>query len=1342
MRVRRIRNALVSILLLSLLTLMDFLPTARAHPQTRPVLRSADEQIAEPLRAFGLGDVLSVAFSPDGERALLGSGAGFAVLVDVESGTFERYLFGHTDAVGAVAFSPDGTKALTGSDDRTAKLWDLNTGEVIQTFTGHTARLTSVAFSPDGTEVLTGSEDHTARLWNASDGSLIRTFTHTDYVNAVAFSPDGTEVLTGSSDETAKLWNGSTGDLIRTFDEDAPVTSVAFSPDGSQVLVGDSYGYAKLWDASTGDLVRSVRAGTWYLKVAFSPDGSRFLSGDYEGDVKLWETSTGDLVHTFAGHDGQVTSVAFSPNFPTDNRLLSGSYDSTAKLWDASTGDLVRAWQGFGGGLTDAAVSPDGATVALADGTQVWLMDAVTGDLLRTFTAPDGYCRSVDFSPDGLYLAGGCGNTILVWDAVTGQTARSLDAGEWIEAVAYSPDGNKVLAGTDSHAQLWDVTSGNLVCTLENGGHVPGASNSVAFSPDGSQALTGNTSRRAYLWDLSTCTKAITLTVGGTQFTSVRAVAFSSDGSQLLTGSSFEEIGIWNAADGSPIRTLTGHADDVNSVAYSPDGSHVLSGSRDKTARLWDASTGDAVRRFEGHGDSVNTALLSPDQSQVLTASDDGTARLWDSGLRPVSPRRAVTLTLGTEVTGTAFVRRYADYVLTSTVGSNLLVQVTPLDGATPWVYGRFGDLPSLGLYDVRALEPSPDGKYYLSIAPTLDGAYYFSVFDRDVSAQFRILARHVDRFLADVSPRSAGNGGRVTLSLRGLGFTEGITVALRGPETVTSTDVTLLSPTEAWAEFDLTGATPGTYDVYAVWPGGQEEGFAGAFQVTAGTGPDLTVSLDAPEFVRKDRTYGVQISYASVGDADVDAPLFIVSSDPSTTLLRTLCEGDWVSGTVQVLGVNPSGPAGTLPPGLESGVSVLFRLQQGDESTFRLYRMEATDEQVDWDAYKDRMRPEGLSSADWDALWPTLKANLGTTWADYLQVLREDAERLRRRGQINHCVRDLLALEVEKAQGRPAAIAGRLLNAETGEPLGGAVVAAYESGHVVRTDVTDPLDGRFLLTGLSDGTYELKASQYEITPTVTVEITNGLDVTGLTLFARPGTGLVIEEVSYEPPRPNPPDIDDEPQPPIQFLREETSYRGRSLDPNEKVGPQQPTVAVSDTLHYTVYFENQPSATAPAQEVVVVDYLDPDLDWSTFRFEEVAFGDTVIPIGGSLGFHVRRAIPDYRETVTKTWWVDVVGEFNPDTGRVQWTFRTLDPDTGDLPEDALAGFLPPDDDTGRGEGHVAFSVRPRSDAANGTEITNRATIVFDTEEAIPTNEVKNVIGQRSEIYLPLVLRNK
>jgi GTPase SAR1 family protein len=90
-------------------------------------------------------------------------------LWEVESGRCLRVLEGHTGRVLSVAWSPDGRRALSGADDMTVRLWEVESGRCLRVLEGHAGRVWSVAWSPDGWRALSGADDKTVRLWELSE---------------------------------------------------------------------------------------------------------------------------------------------------------------------------------------------------------------------------------------------------------------------------------------------------------------------------------------------------------------------------------------------------------------------------------------------------------------------------------------------------------------------------------------------------------------------------------------------------------------------------------------------------------------------------------------------------------------------------------------------------------------------------------------------------------------------------------------------------------------------------------------------------------------------------------------------------------------------------------------------------------------------------------------------------------------------------------------------------------------------------------------------------------------------------------------------------------------------
>jgi len=178
-------------------------------------------------------------------------------------------------------------------------------------------------------------------------------------------------------------------------------------------------------------------------------------------------------------------------------------------------------------------------------------------------------------------------------------------------------------------------------------------------------------------------------------------------------------------------------------------------------------------------------------------------------------------------------------------------------------------------------------------------------------------------------------------------------------------------------------------------------------------------------------------------------------------------------------------------------------------------------------------------------------------------------------------------------------------------------------------------------------------------------------------------------------------------------------------DPNEKMGPtpagEENFVSQLDRIPYTIYFENVPDASAAARQVVITDDLDDNFDPRSFRLGEIAWADTVLTIPTNLGYYHTLIMLESGYLLEIDAGIDYMSRV------ARWTFTTIDPLTGLPPLDPNGGFLLPNDETGIGEGHVFFSILAADDVPDGTEIANKALIVFDTNDPIETNEVVNVI---------------
>ena len=180
-------------------------------------------------------------------------------------------------------------------------------------------------------------------------------------------------------------------------------------------------------------------------------------------------------------------------------------------------------------------------------------------------------------------------------------------------------------------------------------------------------------------------------------------------------------------------------------------------------------------------------------------------------------------------------------------------------------------------------------------------------------------------------------------------------------------------------------------------------------------------------------------------------------------------------------------------------------------------------------------------------------------------------------------------------------------------------------------------------------------------------------------------------------------------------------YAPESLDPNEMSGPtgvgDDRKVLPGQWLDFKIHFENHSDATAAAQEIHITNMLSNYLDWSTFELGEIVFKNQIVTsLSGKNSGSAEVALSDGSQNVRMEFSLD------PVTGKAYWYMRSVDPNTADgWPLDPYAGFLPPNDANGNGEGYVAYRVKVKDDAPNGATVDSTASIIFDYNEPIQTD---------------------
>jgi WD40 repeat protein len=447
----------------------------------------------------------SLALSPDG-RHVAAALDGLGVKVwDVPAGKETAPLQGGPRGDGALFFTPDGSRLVLAG--RETILWDLATGRELSRVPFDSSPPNSAAFSRDGNRVAISTVDRRLRVDDLRTKKTTHFFWSDTSLHALAFTTDGRHLL------------GCHDNLVLAWDLEAPLnpiplgnsygrcTGIAFRPDGERIATAESTA-VRVWDARTGQELRRFEPGDRETcsSVAFSPAGRLLLTGG-ERRLRAWDAETGRELRTFAGTQGTVREVHFSPDgrrvaCATHGLSGAGMVPAEVKLFDAETGRETLSLAGVPGGDASVAFRPDSRYLAHLDGGPiVRVRDADSGAEAVALKGHTGKVLGVAYSLDGRRIATtGDDLTVRIWNAETGQGLFTLQAPDYpIVSVTFAPDG-KALAGvclTLESIRLWDLETGEELMTTNTavGRH-------VVFSPDGSRlAVAGRL--QPLIWDVT-----------------------------------------------------------------------------------------------------------------------------------------------------------------------------------------------------------------------------------------------------------------------------------------------------------------------------------------------------------------------------------------------------------------------------------------------------------------------------------------------------------------------------------------------------------------------------------------------------------------------------------------------------------------------------------------------------------------------------------------------------------------------------------------------------------------------------------------------------------------------
>ncbi len=315
-------------------------------------------------------------------------------------------------------------------------------------------------------------------------------------------------------------------------------------------------------------------------------------------------------------------------------------------------------------------------------------------------------------------------------------------------------------------------------------------------------------------------------------------------------------------------------------------------------------------------------------------------------------------------------------------------------------------------------------------IAPNASSQpYYVTVYAQAVPPsplQFSISSSALAFSLTDAAPNVAGTGGSVTLKVSGGRLRDDMTFSLVGPGGTPHPSLSAWKAQDAsvYATFDTTALPVGLYSLL-VNDGASNRSLSNAVSLVAASPGAISYNVVMPSSIRWGQIRRAVLNYRNTGNTDVLAPVITINAINGTLVgvkMDTRSPVDFgnvlkqPSNTAQLLGINPAGPAGVLPPGFEGAFYFDVMANPGTYSVSLNVEEMLPARAMDWAGFKNSLKPLFLPADAWEAIYGNFTTRVGATTDQYRRLLSDDANYLSRLGHYTADVGLLLGFEIQKA--------------------------------------------------------------------------------------------------------------------------------------------------------------------------------------------------------------------------------------------------------------------------------------------------------------------------------------